>query len=206
MDRLNLTLEIHNVGPKRVNVRSNLLVSSLVARIQDKFNLDGQYELRVKGQNKPLPANAPLDESGVPEGGTLVCLHVVDVSVTANAIKRGVRVPFSKKFKRVYLQEERTLVEYDLLWHPAILGRKDRRDPSKNRLLAVDLEDLEELPSVSRHHACITEKDGKFYLEPLQMQNPTYIDNQKVRASGQQLSAGSEIQLGKLTLRLYLIS
>ena len=77
-----------------------------------------------------------------------------------DAIRRGLRARLSKNFKRVYLQEDRALAEYDLAWQPAVIGRKDHRDPSKNKLLAVDLGDMEEAPSISRHHACITEAGG----------------------------------------------
>jgi hypothetical protein len=206
MDRLNLTLDIHNLGSKRVNVRSSLLVSSLIARIQDKFSLDGQYELRLKSARAPLSKDQALTEAGVQEGDTLACVRVVDVSETMNAIRRGTRAPFSQKFNRVYVQEARTLTEFDLQWQPAILGRKDQRDPSRNRLLAVDLADMEELPTISRHHACITEKNGTFYIEGLQPENPVFVDDQKLRAGKNPLRTGAKIQIGSVILTFQLIS
>src|SRR3972149_3436298 len=167
MDRMNITVEIQSVGPKRTNVRSSMYVASLISATKDKFNLDGNYVLVRKGERQPLSPEMPLDQAGISDGNVLVCARVVQASRTKDAIESGVREPISKQFKRVYLQEERQLVEYDMAWQPAVIGRRDRRDPSNNKLLVVDLEGFEEAPTVSRHHACITEKDGSFFIEEI---------------------------------------
>lgn len=209
MDRLKLTLDIKpkKVGVKEVNVRSSLLVANLISEIQDKFNLDGTLQLHSKGNREPLSLGDPLDQAGIPEGATLICEEVVEDTGTQDAILRGEREPFDGKFKRVYLSEARTLTEYDLAWQPAIVGRKDRRDPSKNRLLAVDLEDAEDLPTVSRHHACITSREGTFFLEQIQALNPTWLDDKQLRPGIKYpLAAGSEIRVGNVTLTFYVTS
>jgi hypothetical protein len=209
MDRMTLTLTIktNDIGPKRVNVRSSLLVANLITTIKDKFNLDGNYELRLKGGNGILPSERALDQAGVTEGSELVCTRVIEASGTVDVIARGVREPFSKSYARVFLHEQRTLSEYDLMWQPAILGRKDLRNPANNRLLAVDLEDVEELPTVSRHHAGITEQNGSFFIESLQDRNPLYLDGAQVRPFIKHpLSAGALIQMGRVWLTFQLIS
>src|SRR5690349_18652826 len=63
MDRMNLTLDIraNAIGPKRVNLRSSLLVDNLIATIKDKFNLDGEFELRADNGRQPLPPELELD-------------------------------------------------------------------------------------------------------------------------------------------------
>jgi hypothetical protein len=209
MDRLTLTLDIQaqSIGARRVNVRSSLLVGNLIATIKDKFNLDGNYELRLADAREPLSEQNALNAAGVAEGSTLVCARLRERTGTAEAIQRGQRVAFSKPFKRVYFSEQRSLNEYELAWQPALIGRRDHRNPTNNRLLAVDLEELEELPSVSRHHACVLERNGSFFIEAVQDRNPVYLDGERLRPGVQyDLPAGALLQVGRIWLTFYLIS
>jgi hypothetical protein len=209
MDRLNLTLDIraNDIGEKHVNVRSNLVVANLIAEIQDKFNIDGTLGLNLEGVEESLSLNTPLDQSDIEDGSTLICERVMEETGTLDDIERGIREPFEEDFKRVYLQEQRTLNEYDLAWQPAIIGRKDHRNPSNNKLLAVDLEDAEDLPTVSRHHACITLREGSFFIETIQARNPTFLDETHLKPGIKYpLAAGSVIQVGRLSLTLFIIS
>ncbi len=207
MDRMNLTLDLPSLGARRINVRRSLVAANLIATIKDKFNLDGSFELRWKEGRRALNPDSALDVAGVVEGHTLGCVRAAESTGTVEAIQRGERAPFSKNFRRVYVQEDRTHAEYELVWQPAILGRADRHNPSHNRLLAADLGDLEDLPTVSRHHACLTEQNGSFSIESLQGQNPTYVDGVRLRP-GQKfaLHAGAKIQVGRLTLTFYQIN
>ena len=208
MDRRNLTLDIKadNIGAKRVNVRSSLTVENLLATIKDKFNLDGEFRLTLPGASEPLAPEAALDQAGVQDESTLLCVRVTEATGTLDAIRSGERHEFSKGFKRVWLVEGSTLIEYDLTWQPAVIGRKDHRNPMNNRLLAVDLEPVEELPTVSRHHACITEKRGQFFIEDIQGRNPVYLDGTRLREGSQQpLTAGHTIQVGRVRLTFNLM-
>lgn len=208
MDRRNLTLDIKaaNIGAKRVNVRSSLTVENLTAAIKDKFNLDGEFRLTRQGASEPLAPEAALDHAGVEDDSTLLCVRVTETTGTLDAIRSGERHGFSKAFKRVWLVEGSTLAEYDLAWQPAVIGRKDHRNPMNNRLLAVDLEPVEELPTVSRHHACITEKRGQFFIEDIQGRNPVYLDGTRLREGSQQpLTAGHTIQVGRVQLTFNLM-
>jgi FHA domain len=207
MDRLKLTLNIvpNDIGAKEVDVRRSLVVANLLAEIQDKFNLDGTLELQEE-KGRPLEPSESLDRLGVADGATLVCDRVVEDTGTADAIASGVRESIEGQFKRVYLEEEHTLTEYDVTWQPAVVGRIDRRDPSKNRLLAVDLESIEDLPTVSRHHACITLKGGKFYIEPLSPRNPTYLDGKVLKMHRKvPMAAGARLQVGNVFLTFNVI-
>jgi hypothetical protein len=209
MERINLTLDIrpNDIGTRRVNVRSSLLVANLIADVQDKFNLDGTLELRPAEGADPLRLDRPLEPQGVADGGTLICDRLMEDTGTMDAIARGVRDYFDEQFQRVYLTEQRTRTEYDLAWGPAILGRKDHRDPSKNKLLAVDLEGVEDLPTVSRHHACITMRGGSFFIETIQARNPTYLGGSQLKPGIRYpLSAGSVIEVGRTTLTFYVVS
>jgi hypothetical protein len=208
-DRLTLTVDIKpkDIGAKQIDVRSSLLVANFISEIQDKFNLDGTLELHPKGKQEPLLIGEPIQQAGVEDGGVLICERVVEDTGTQDAILRGVREPFDAQFKRVYLAESRTLTEYDLAWQPAIVGRKDHRDPSKNRLLAVDLEGIEDLPTVSRHHACITSKGGTFFVEQIQARNPIFLDEARLKPGIKYpLAAGSELRIGRVSLTFYITS
>jgi hypothetical protein len=209
MDRLNLTLDIRadDIGPKRVNVRSSLLVANLIAEVQDKFNLDGTLELRQVEGAEPLRLDRPLEPQGVGEGGTLICDRLMEDTGTMDAIARGMRDYFEEQFQRVYLTEQRTRTEFDLAWQPAIIGRKDHRDPSKNKLLAVDLEGVEDLPTVSRHHAALTMRGGSFFIETLQPRNPVYLDGAQLKPGIRYpLAAGAVIEVGRIALTFSVIS
>lgn len=208
-DRLTLTLDIqaNKIGLKRVNVRANLLTASLIANIKDKWNLDGNYEVRLVGAKQALSLETPLEQAGVAEGATIVCARLLEASGTTEIIQRGVRAAFSKNFTRIYLQEERRLTEIDLMWQPAVIGRRDQRDPSKNKLLAAPLDDLEEGNTVSRHHACITEKNGAFFIEALNTDNATYLGGQRLRPrTPYPIEPGESLQLGRITLKFYVVS
>ncbi len=202
-----MKIEPKKIGAKEVNLRSSLLVANLLAEIQDRFSLDGSLALQPEGDQEPLSKNSRLNEAGVEDGDVLVCRQLQGDTGTQDAIARGVREPLPEGYKRVYLEEERTRTEYELDWQPAIIGRWDHRDPSQNRLLAADLEGLEELPTVSRHHACITVEDDKFFLEQLAARNPTYLDGDKLSHGRKYpLEPGDSIQLGRISLTFNALS
>jgi hypothetical protein len=208
MDRTSVVIDIqvNDIGQKRLNLRSNLLVANLIAAVKDKFNLDGNFQVQLESARRPLRDDSPLDRAGVTEGAVLVFSPVTEASGTREAIRLGVRRKFSKEFRRVYLQEERSLGEYDLGWHPAIIGRQDRRDPSQNKLLAVALDDLAQATTVSHHHACITEAEGTFYIESVNNYNPTYVADERLRPwRPYPLPAGARIQLGRVALNFYVV-
>lgn len=209
MDRISVTIDIqaNNIGQKPANVRSSLVVANLIATIKDKYNLDGNYVLRLDNERYELPEDLPLDQAGTHEGSVLVFAPVREETGTLDAIQRGVRHRLSKGFKRVYLQETRFLSEFDLVWQPAVIGRRDTRNPSKNRLLAVDLDELEEDSTVSRHHACITEQGGSFFIESVNGRNPTFLNDARLRMGVRYpLPPGARIQVGRMNLLFYTIT
>jgi hypothetical protein len=209
MDRLNFTVDIkpNKIGLKEINVRSSLQVGNLIAEIQDKFSLDDTLQLHPKGTREPLAWDSPLDQSGIEDGAILICEKVVEDTDTLDKIELGVRDSIEGDFKRVYLVEKQTLTEYDLYWQPAIIGRRDHRNPSNNRLLSVDLEEIEDLPTVSRHHACITSRGGKFYIEQIQKRNPVILDGKMLAPNTKSaLPAGAVIQVGRVSLTFNILS
>ncbi len=203
MNRLELLLDIPTINkpPRKVNVRADLQVSGLITAIKDHFSLNGHYALYAGDATEALPGDAALNAAGVNNGMTLRCAQVRTPSNTPALIESGQKRRFSQKYERVFLSEQRTFEEFQLKWWPAIIGRRDRADPARNRLLAVDLEPLEETPTVSRHHACITEEDGAFYIEVLQARNPVYLNGNRLDPSQRHpLAAGASLQVGSVRL------
>ena len=201
MNRLELLLDIKaaNKPPRKVNVRADLPAAQLIAAIRDHFNLDGSYELRVAGGTQALDAAQPLSAAGLQPGVVLECVRLQERSNTAVLIEQGAKRPFSQNFSRVYFMEQRSFTEFRLAWWPAIIGRRDRNDPARNRLLAADLESLD--LTVSRHHACVTEANGSFFLEALQDQNPLYVEGKRLQAGMKQpLATGTTLQVGNTFL------
>ncbi len=192
-------------GEKRINIRSNITAGDLITAIQKQFSLDGLYELRLGG--RPLDAALPLDEQGVVDQAKLFFSTTeIKRSDTADLIARGERRDFSVPKQRVFLSDDREGTEYDITWQPAVIGRRDPRDLFRNQLLAVDLEEAGDAMSVSRHHACITEAGGQFYVEGLSDRNPTYVNDAPLRFGIKALlHAGDRILMGRISLTFYVI-
>ena len=206
MERINLILDVRDksVGPKKVNLRGNMTAGNLIMTIKDRFNLDGNYLLRPSGTRTVLKEDSTLESAGLREGAVLVCQPIIETTGTLNAIARGQPIAFSRPFSRVFLRESRTLREFEVRWHPAVLGRRDLRDPSKNRLLVVDFEGMEPLPSVSRHHAAITEEGGSMFIEAITDRNPVLLNGQRIQPGARRvLNAGDTIKLGDFVLNFY---
>jgi pSer/pThr/pTyr-binding forkhead associated (FHA) protein len=71
----------------------------------------------------------------------------------------------------------------------------------------VDLDSDDPEAKVSRRHARITLRDGKYFLEDLGSTNGTFVNRGKRLAPGtrQPLNDGDEIIVGKTFLRFYLV-
>ena len=208
MSRLEITIDIkpNGIGAKRINARASMTIANLVTIVKDKFNLDSDLVMVRPDNQQPVPAEHTLEQTGVREGGTLLCMRLGRSTGTLDAISAGARKPFGKRFTRAFFREADSLREHDLLWWPAVIGRRDTNDPARNRLLAVDLYDINNASTISRHHVCVIEKDGAHYLESIQDKNPTYINGSKLRPGEQQmLKPGSEIALGTARLTYNLL-
>lgn len=203
MNRLELTIAIKalNSPPRRVNVRADLPVGSLLTSIKDHFNLVGQFELRMANSRQALDPSKPLVEVGVRPGASLECIALREQSNTPLLIQQGERRKFSQGVGRVFFRDQNSLTEYELKWWPAIIGRVDMADPSRNRLLAVDLHTGDQTNGVSRHHACVTEDGGSFFIEALAENNPVYVEGKKLPPGVRYpLPTGTSLQLGRVSL------
>jgi hypothetical protein len=204
MDRVVITIDvgIEDIGERQVNVRRNLHLQTLIDEIRNRFDiLDENYGLRRKGDSDPLNPTRTLEQHDVQNGETLELVPLDrSVSEAELLVTAGERLPISED-NQVYLQEERQGQVYEIRWQPAVIGRADQRDPSRNRLLAVDVSGLRGAEYVSRQHAAILEEQDQYYLESLNVRNPTYINNAPLPYSERHvLQPGDRIDVGRITL------
>jgi hypothetical protein len=108
----------------------------------------------------------------------------------------------------IYLREQASGKVYKLHWLPAIIGRPDNNQAGDERI-SVDLEAYRTGLRVSRRHAQITEKDGRYFIESAS-RNPTSLKDEAgesvaVTEEKQPLKHGDVIQLERSNIALKFI-
>jgi hypothetical protein len=203
MDRVILTIHLNETEKKRVNARRNVPVQALIDEIRSWFDYPGgEYLLFRMGREEPMDCSMTLAQHGLEDGDEL---HFMEgspeqMSHSQASIERGVQEPIHAS-DEAYLQEERRGQVFEIRWQPAIIGRLYQMNPSKNKLLAVDLSGIEGSDFVSRHHACVTERGGQYFIESLNPRNPTYVNDQRLEHNqGHILQPGDRIRVGKIVL------
>lgn len=204
MDRVVITIDvgIEDIGERQVNVRRNLHLQTLLDEVRNHFDiLDENYGLQRKGDSEPLNPARTLEQHNIQNGEVLEFVALDrSVSEAELLVNAGERLPISED-NQVYLQEERQGHVYEIRWQPAVIGRADQRDPSRNRLLAVDVSGMRGSEYVSRQHAAILEEQDQYYLESLNVRNPTYINNAPLPYGERYvLQPGDRIDVGRITL------
>jgi len=203
VDRVIVSVEIEDIGSKRVDARRNVLVQSLIDEVRIRFGLrEGDYAMFLKGHEEPLDPERTLAQHGLRDGAELSVAKKAsaDASKTSAIIQQGEQRPVHG-YHQAYLEEERRAIVFPLNWQPAVIGRPYRFDPSKNKLLAVDLTGIDGSEHVSRHHACILETEGQYSVESLSPRNPTYINNQGLSPGKPHvLQPGDRIRVGRVVL------
>ena len=101
------------------------------------------------------------------------------------------------------LRNEDTGKEYSVTNHETLIGRAD---PVTGIIPDVDLSDEENTRSVSRRHARLIAKDGKFYLaEEVGALNGTYINGKRIRPGVlTDVSDGDMLLMGMVPLHFVL--
>ncbi|NIM94894.1 MAG: FHA domain-containing protein [Anaerolineales bacterium] len=202
-DRVILKIHMIDGETKRVNARQNVSVQSLIDEIRSKLGiLEGEYSLYLRGEDEPMDPGRTLAQYGLKDEDELIFKEGVPRgrSRTLAMIESNTRERIKGNYQ-AYLEEERQGQIFEIQWQPAIIGRLYQMNPSKNRLLAVDLEGIRDHEYVSRHHACITERSGQFSIESLNARNPTFVNDREV-AFGKNhiLQPGDRIRVGKIVL------
>jgi hypothetical protein len=179
------------------------MVQAFIEEILRKFEFTkGDYSLFPMGQEEPLDPGRTLAQYGLKNGDELVIRKSPPAftSRILTAIEKGEKVSVSSSYG-AYLEEERHGLTFEIQWQPAIIGRIYQMNPSQNKLLAIDLSKVDGSEFVSRHHACISEKGGQFFIESLNPRNPTYINDQALNYQQEHiLQPGDRVRVGRIVL------
>lgn len=204
MDRVIITIAVdyQDIGARQVNVRRNLRLQSLIDEVRNRFDIrDENFGLRRKGDAEPLNPVRTLEQHNVQNGEELELIALDrQTSKAESLVAASERLPISED-NQVYFQEERQGQVYEIRWQPAVIGRADQRDPSRNKLLAVDVSGLRGAEYVSRQHAAILEEQDQYYIESLNARNPTYVNNAPLSYGERYvLQPGDRVDIGRITL------
>ena len=203
MDRVILTIQLNEQEKKQVNLRRNVQVQAFTEEIRRNFAFPkGDYCLFRRGEEEPLDPGRTLAQYGLKDGDELIFKESPPTlkSRLVTSIERGDRMPISGSYG-AYLEEERHGQIFEIQWQPAIVGRIYQMSPSQNKLLAIDLSGVDGSEFVSRHHACVSEKGGQFFIESLNPRNPTYINDQALNYQQEHiLQPGDRVRVGRIVL------
>lgn len=192
-DYLELVFDVFDETGQRASVLKTLRVVDLMDEIVIEFDeLDPDapvaYGLYLEGSDRQLELGQTLLDQGVQPGDRLIFGWARDLF---RAQRRPVTTP-----GQATLQELNSRVMFPIEWQPAIIGRPDA-DQTHNALLTANLEWLSNSHRVSRQHAQISERDGKYFLESLEANNPTFINRETLEIGKKYaLSTGDQIALG----------
>lgn len=193
-----------------VKVQGNMQVQRFISEVCQRYQLPADqlivYYRDAAGVDRQLNAEQSFSQNRIPSQAVLVFETRINTeSPTREFIRRNKVIPLESTVF-VCLREEMTGEPHRLSWQPAVIGRRDMRDTEKNKMLAVDLSHVPLAQYISRQHACITRKNGQYYVESIHEQNPTLLDGRRLlpwqRAP---LQPGNRIQVGQTTLIFQLL-
>lgn len=198
-DYLELTFDIFDETGQQASVLKTIMVVELIDEIVREFeeidpNAPVAYGLHLEGSDRQLELDRTLTDQDIQPGDRLVFGWARDPF-------RAQRRPVTNAGQAT-LQEATTRVMFPIEWQPAVVGRPDAGQ-THNALLAANLEWLPKSQRISRRHAQITEKDGRYFLESLVDNNPTYLNDESLE-TGRKYPLKSEdtITLGKSEIAL----
>jgi len=174
---LEIRLDIFDRLGQRAQVVKTLRMEELIEEILKEFDdipadSPERYALYLKGSKKSLPREQTLAQADIQPQDELTLTY---------AARDDLREMLETA--RASLRDEKTGKEYMLEWTPAVIGRPTN-SAEHNILLAVNFQHHPNGMSVSRRHAQVLMKDGRYFLESLTPTNPTVL-NTKVLAPGQ---------------------
>jgi hypothetical protein len=208
MERIILTITsdlFDDIDPRQeVSVRTNVSIRQLITAARREFNLPrGNYVLHVAGTDSPLEIDKTLEHLGLQTGAELIFerdrRHISQVIIN----RGGGFFEAITTHIHATLREESSGEVFEITWQPAIIGRPDASVPASAERLAVNLGPFAEGRTVSRQHARITERGGRFFLEGLAERNPTFLNEEEVSlGEKREVKNDDRIRVGKITLIL----
>ena len=191
---LSLLIDLNAIYPvpiQNAKVKSSLTVNQLIKEILNEFGDETSsrpenYRLFRKDDVKPLGGKESLTLQGVRDRQTLIFTSI------SEAQRQNLGQSTS-----AYLLMTNSGDKFPIKWHPAIIGRPDFNNRSQNDSLAVNLEGYENSSKVSRQHAQIKFRKGRYVLQALSERNPTILNGRRLEANKlYPLENSDEIRLG----------
>lgn len=170
MKRISLTIDVFEHREQQAEALENLSVRELIRALLQEFAADvpyldqrdpDKYVLRRPDSDTPLVPKQKLRE--IEE---IDAAHLRLEEKAPPPDERGERQEMPG---RVYLRitdESGAEQVCRLFWQPALIGRSDPNYEGEH-LLAVNLEQMTGSHRVSRRHAQVTARDGRYYIAPL---------------------------------------
>ncbi len=206
-ERFDLSIDIFGNKNEAAKALSNLTPPELVEAILQEFreleylsDNPKDYVLLIKDKENGYPR---LEDTKSLKQQPINKKRLILVE-TKKQLPKGTTQPP----QHIYLREQTSGKVYKLHWQPAIIGRPDKNRPHNERI-AANLETYETGLRVSRRHAQITEKDGKYYLAGMS-RNPIFIKDtagniRPVTEKKQELHNGEVIHLERSNIALKFI-
>jgi hypothetical protein len=194
-------------------VRKHLTIDRLIADILREFaqelDLNRKYILLYDGRQ--LDPELVINDANFEADKELVFAYYEPVrsgalspfstsEVTASKVPNVLGVPTT-----AVLRELETGQEFSLEKTPSIIGRSSSGSGSTEGI-DIDVKSFREARTVSRPHAQITHKDGKYYFESLKEQRPVFINELPLPFGNKHtLRAGDIVGVGNVRFRFELI-
>ncbi len=182
---------IYPVPVQNARVKGSLTVNQLIQEILNEFgdetnNRPENYRIFRKDDSRPLGGRESLMLQGVRDRQVLIFTSI------SEAQRQNLGQSTS-----VYLLMTSSGDKFPIKWHPAIIGRPDFNNRSQNDSLAVNLEGYENSSKVSRQHAQIKFRKGRYILQALSDRNPTILNGRRLEVDkSYPLEDRDEIRLG----------
>lgn len=206
-DRVELKIDVFDFPGQMARVLKSLTIRELIEEILIEFeelpfldsNAPWNYDLRPPDEGPPLAPEQTIAGHHLTRGTELMLVERPVILPPGAATMPG-------HVYLVYVRKSDTDIRrvFKLNWQPAIIGRPDTSQPM-NELLAVNLESFPTGLRVSRRHAKIYEKNGRYYLEGLS-NNPIFVnDNPEPLSGARELADGDQILLERSDITLQFI-
>lgn len=188
---LDVKIDVFENAGQRARIRKSLTVTDLIQEILKEFDdipadAPEKYAVYLKGDDRPLKS-----------GETVLTLDLQPQDeLVFDYVRQTIRRMFNPQ-QVVYLREEATGKVFNLEWQPGVIGRPTN-EADHNLTLAVNVQTLSTGMTISRRHAQITLAEGRYFVEALAENNPTFLNGKEILVNARrELKNGDKLVLGR---------
>jgi pSer/pThr/pTyr-binding forkhead associated (FHA) protein len=194
-DYIDVKIDVFEHTGQRARLRKSLTVNDLIAEILREFDditadSPEKYAIYLKGFDHPLKQAESLAQLDIQPQDEMVFDYV------RQTIRRMLEV------HQYATCMDSTGKEFDIQWQPAVVGRPST-DVDHNIILAVNVQLLSDGKTISRRHAQITFSEGRYFIEPLAEQNPTFLNGKELPVHAKrEIRQGDKLAFGNNRLTM----